>query len=476
MNAYSDVLLGSAFQAFAGRRRDAAETVLRLAIGAGGKDAHAMYFLGHLHNLRESYDDAAGFLNAALAIDNDLGETLRSLGHIEDAVPHLERAIALEPSLAHPYGNLAAALVALDRPQEALRWAQESLHRATDKVVAHCDMDSVFGRLNRTREAIRQYDLALEPQPGDPRAHYFRGLMRLTLGQMPDAWADREARLALHDPRFPPETHWTGQQDLAGLTILLHAEQGFGDTIQFVRYVPLVAARGATVLIEVQRGLGSLFRMVFGAVFEAGDGLPPFDLHCSLLSLPARFGTGLDSIPSGIPYLVADPASHAAWSRSLGPWRKMRVGLAWSGNARHAADRGRSTALALLAPLLNRMDIECHVIQRDVRDTDRQAMRDHPQLTDHSAALTDFARTAALVASMDLVIAVDTAVLHLAGALNVQAWAMLAHSADWRRMRDRDDSPWYPSLRLFRQKQRGDWPPVIEQIGATLDHCAISRG
>ena len=299
--------------------------------------------------------------------------------------------------------------------------------------------------------------------------------MRLSLGHMPDAWADHEARLALSDRRFPPATQWTGQQDVTGRTILLHAEQGLGDTVQFIRYAPLVAALGATVLIEVQRGLGTLCASMSGVVSEAGGTLPEFDLHCPLMSLPAAFATAPNDIPAGVPYLAADPALRAAWSGALGPWRKMRVGLAWSGNVQHAADRGRSMALALLAPLLCRTDIECHVIQREIRETDREALRDYPALTNHSAALTDFAQTAALVASMDLVIAVDTAVLHLAGAMNVPAWAMLAHSADWRWMRDRDDSPWYPSLRLFRQKQRGDWSPVIEKIGANLDQWAISR-
>ena len=199
-------------------------------------------------------------------------------------------------------------------------------------------------------------------------------------------------------------------------------------------------------------------------------------LHCPLMSLPAALGTTLDTIPPVIPYLAADPAILADWSRALSPWRKMRVGLAWSGTTLHAADRGRSAALAVLAPLLTRADIEWHAIQQEIRTSDRAMMRNFPNLTDHSDALTDFNQTAALIASMDLIISVDTAVLHLAGALNVRAWAMLSHSADWRWMRDRDDSPWYPSLRLFRQKQHGDWASVIEQICDNLDQWAISQG
>ncbi|WP_158926655.1 tetratricopeptide repeat protein [Acidisphaera sp. S103] len=489
MSLYTDLLLEAAFQAHQSGRAGEAEAVLRLVIGRSGHDAHAVHFLGHLAYLRGQFDDAAWLLTHALAIDpnharahNDLGETLRSLGRNENALPHLQRAITLEPTLAHAYGNLAATLVALNRPEEALLWAQESLRRATDKTIAHCDLGSLFGRLNRTKEAIRQYDLALALQPGNARVHYFRSLMRLALGQMPDAWAEHEARLtlpaAMSGVRAFPGPIWTGREDLAGRTILLSTEQGFGDAIQFVRYVPMVAARGATVLLEVQRGLGTLFQSIPGVtqLFEPGDPLPHFDLHCSLMSLPAAFGTGLQAIPSTMPYLAADPALVAAWSDKLGPWQKMRIGLAWSGSLQHADDRNRSIPLSLLAPLLKRTDIACHVIQRDIHDADRQTMADFPALSDHSASLTDFAQTAALIASMDMIVSVDTAVTHLAGALNMSTWVMLAHSADWRWMRDRDDSPWYPSLRLFRQKRRGDWHTVIGQVSDNLDQWAIRRG
>jgi hypothetical protein len=324
------------------------------------------------------------------------------------------------------------------------------------------------------REAVRQFDLALAEAPGNPRARYFRALMRLALGDMPDAWAEHEARLEL--PALVSglgrylRPRWTGEQDLAGKSILLHAEQGLGDTIQFVRYVPLVQARGATVLLAVQRGLGALCRGVCAAVFETGDALPDFDLHCPLLSLPAAFGTAIDTIPATMPYLAADPAIQAQWAERLGPWKKMRIGLAWSGSAGHAADRGRSIPFELLEPLLRRGDVEWHAVQRDVPRTDLMGARDH------GALLTDFAQTAALVREMDMVITVDTAVAHLAGALHMNTWVMLPHAADWRWMQDREDSPWYPSLRLFRQKNRGHWAPVLESVSRNLDAWAIPRG
>jgi Flp pilus assembly protein TadD len=482
MTDYTDLLLDTAFTAYESGARAEAENILRLVLGRSGKDAQTLYFLGHLAYLRGRLDDAAWFLSRALMMNpgharahNDLGETLRALGRSEEAAPYFERAIALEPELVHPYGNLAAALVALNRPEEALRWAQESLRRAPDKIVAHCDLGGIFGRLGRVHEAIREYDLALALQPDNPRARYFRGLMRLSLGTMPDAWTEHEVRFMVPGlvtgARTFPQPRWMGGEDLAGKTILLHAEQGFGDTIQFIRYVPMVAALGATVLVEVQRGLRSFCETIEGAgkVFEAGDDLPAFDLHCSLMSLPAAFQTDLRSIPAAVPYLTARAAA-------LGPWEKMRVGLAWSGSAQHAADRNRSAPLAALVPLLDRSDIECHVIQREIQDADRETMRRFPSLIDHSGELTDFGRTASVIASMDLIVSVDTVSLHLAGALNMSTWAMLAHGADWRWMRDRDDSPWYPSLRLFRQKRRGDWSSVVEQIDANLDQWAIRRG
>lgn len=473
MSLYTDVLLQDAVAALGAGRIDEADSTLRLIVGSTGNDAYTLYVLGHLNHLRGQFEDAEWFLTRALAINpnlprahNDLGETLRALGRNAGALPHLQRAIALEPSLAHAYGNLAAVLVALNRPEEALYWAQESLWRADDKMVAHCDLGSIFGRLNRVREAIRQYDLALEMRPGDARAHYFRGMMRLSLGQMPDGWMEHEGRLHIYGPltgvRDFPQPRWTGLEDIAGRMVLLHAEQGYGDTIQFVRYATPLAERGATVLLEVQPGLGHLCATVPGVaqVFERGDALPGFDLHCALMSLPAAFRTSLETIPATAPYLTA-PAS-------LPPGDKPRIGIAWSGSSRHADDPNRSMPLATLSLLLNRTDLEWHVLQRDISDADRAAMVAFPGLIDHSGELADFSVTAGLVASMDVVVAVDTVVAHLAGALNIPVRLMLAHAADWRWMQDRTDTPWYPNTRLFRQRKRGHWAPVLEAVGKDL--------
>jgi Flp pilus assembly protein TadD len=482
---YKDMLIDTAFRAYGAGRMGEAEAALRLAFGGSRHDAYVAYFIGHLCYLRGELDGALFFLTVSLMINpnnarahNDIGETLRALGQNQPAVAHLERAIALEPSLGYAYGNLAAALVALNRPEEALKWAQESLWKAADKAVAHCDLGSIFGRLNRPKEALRQYHLALELKTDYPHARYFDSLIRLSLGEMPEAWLGHEERLRLPigagGRRHHTQERWRGEPGIGGRHILLHAEQGLGDTIQFVRYAPMVAALGAVVVLEVQPPLKTLLTGMAGvtAVHAFDEPLPAFDLHCPLLSLPAAFRTSLADIPARIPYLAADPTRRAAWEERLGPWQKMRIGLAWSGSEAHPSDAARSIPLGRFDWLLSRPDVECHAIQRDIREADRLAMSELPGLADHSAELTDFAETAALVSLMDLVITVDTAPAHLAGALGKPAWLLLAHSPDWRWMRDRSDSPWYPTLRLFRQPKRDDWQPVLTTLNRQLDQWA----
>ncbi len=489
MSGYGEALAALAHQAYAAGQYDQAEALLRLAFGAGGHNAHPAYFIGHLCYLQGRLPEAADFLTASLELDpnnghahNDLGETLRALGRNQDAVHHLERAVALAPGLAHAYGNLAAVLVALGRPEDALRWAQESLWRGTDKAVAHCDLGSVLGRLGRHKEALHQYRLSLELRPGDARARYFASLMRLCLGELPAAWTDHEARLKLPAGsllrRQDDHRPWLGEMGIQGRVILLHAEQGLGDTIQFVRYASLVAEHGATVLLEVQPGLRPLLASLPGvtAVFEQGETLPPYELQCSLMSLPAALHTSLDTIPGRDAYLSARLDRTQDWQRRLGPWRRMRIGLAWSGSAAHANDVNRSIPLAALAPLLERTDVEWHVIQRDIRDADRAFLDEQDGIVAHTDALTDFAETAALVAALDLVISVDTVAAHLAGALGKPGWVMLPHAPDWRWMTDRADSPWYPTLRLFRQPKPRAWDAVTAEIGRQLDLWSVRHG
>jgi hypothetical protein len=291
---------------------------------------------------------------------------------------------------------------------------------------------------------------------------------------MPGAWLGLEERLRLptaEATRHFPQNRWHGEPGIEGRRILLHAEAGLGNTIQFVRYAPLVATLGATVLLAVQPELKPLLTGMPGVESVHGPlgAWPEFDLHCPLMSLPLAFRTSMKTIPASVPYLSVDPIRRVVWEQRLGPWRKMRVGLAWSGAEEHPRDAIRSIHLGRLDGVIARRDLECHIIQRDIRDTDRQALAGMPGLVDHSAALTGFEETAALVSLMDLVISVDTAAAHLAGALGKPTWLLLAHHADWRWLRDRGDSPWYPTLRLFRQPRRDDWQPVLNMVNRQLD-------
>ena len=479
MNPYADTMVEAAHAAYQAGRPAEAEAALRLIACSTDYVVHSLYFIGHLCYLQSRLDDALFCLSIAVGVapnhsraQNDLGAVLRALGRNTEAVEHLEQAIALDPELAHAYGNLGTALLSLNRPQEALIWVQKSLHHAADKAVAHCDLGSVLGRLGRPREAIHQFDIALQFSPGWAQPLYFRGLMRLSLGDMPAAWADHEQRLAMPEVmsglRPGARPLWRGEPVSR---LLLRAEQGLGDTIQFVRYVPMVASLGVEVILEVARPLIPLLSNLPGVhtIIATGDEPPAHDAYCWLMSLPFVFQTALDGIPAACPYLSAPASAIERWEGRLGPKWKRRVGIAFSGSDRHAADSSRSVLLEELGPVVRRSEIDFHVVQRGLRESDARELERLPGLIDHSDDLADFTDTAALMSLMDLIISADTAPLHLAGALGFPVWAMLGFSADWRWMRNRTDTPWYPTMRLFRQPVIGQWTELVAEVSNALD-------
>jgi hypothetical protein len=264
---------------------------------------------------------------------------------------------------------------------------------------------------------------------------------------------------------------WLGQEDVAGKTILLCADEGLGDTIQFARYAPMLAARGANVILAVQDPLRSLLSGISGIAgclpLSASAQFPPFDMHCPLTDLPLAFATRLDTIPSAKSYLAADAAIVGVWQNRLGPRQRLRVGLVWSGNPRHANDRNRSIPLRMLSRLLD-LDATFVSLQKDPRADDAAVLRERSDIVDLTAQLMDFAQTAALVSCLDLVITVDTSTAHLAAALGRPTWMLLPHLPDFRWLLDREDSPWYPTLRLFRQPQSPDYASVIERVRSEL--------
>jgi hypothetical protein len=301
-------------------------------------------------------------------------------------------------------------------------------------------------------------------------------MLKLLLGDYEEGWELYEWRWKDWGRDFVrpfPQPLWLGDAPIAGKTLLIHPEQGLGDFIQCCRYIPMVEAMGAKVLVEVTAPLVPLISTLKGSfsVVRSGQPLPHFDFHCPIMSLPLAFRTTVETIPANVPYLFADPARKALWQQRLGPRTRMRVGLAWSGNPSHKNDLNRSMPFRALAPWLA-LAVDFHVLQKDIRPEDAAALAQFPNVQVHSAELGDFADTAALADEMDLVISVDTSVAHLAGALGRPLWVLLPFNPDYRWFLDRSDSPWYPSATLFRQPALGDWDSVVAAVEAQLHNAA----
>ena len=386
------------------------------------------------------------------------------------------RALALDPRNVEALSNRGAALRNLDRPAEALADYDRALALSPSHAQAHTNRGVALASLNRFAEAEAAYDRALALDPADARARYNRGLARLVQGDLAGGFADHEARWTGSDTQQGPRPfaapQWRGEEAV-GRTILLHAEQGLGDTIQFARYVPLVARRGATVILEAHGALAPLLAPLEGVarVVERGATLPSFDLHCPLMSLPLAFGTTLATIPAQVPYLQA-PAEHLErWRARLGERRRPRVGLAWSGSPTLRNDRNRTIPLARTAPLRS-LPVDLFALQKDVRPEDRPAFAEGPPIATFGDQLADFRDTAALTGLMDVVVSVDTSIAHLAGALARPVLLMLPFSPDWRWLLGRSDTPWYPTMRLLRQPRPGDWEAVLQAVEAGLRDLA----
>ena len=386
--------------------------------------------------------------------------------------PLLERAPA-DPALAV---NQAIALSRLHRPAEALAFCDRALALDPTNGTALGVRPTLLHDLGRWEEARAAFDLAIETLDGAPRVQARANLAYATLegGDFATGLALYEARRQLGDPMLSlafggPE--WTGAEPLTGRGLFIHWEQGLGDVLQFSRYALLAAERAGTVWLSVPRALFGLFRAQGWPVqlLPGREAPPAFDYRIPLLSLPRAFGTRLESIPVMPGYLRADPARQAAWATRLGPREGPRIGLAWAGSLKHRNDSQRSAPLATLAPLLAHPATWIS-LQKDIRPGDAALLRTLSGLRQIPEGLANFEETAALVAGLDLVITVDTAVAHLAGALGVPCWILLGARADFRWLRGREDSPWYPSVRLFRQPAAGDWPGLAAQVAAALKH------
>ena len=477
----------------AGRLREA-EALYRAILAAEPGNADALHLLGVARHQQGAHDEAIALIGKAVAADprrpefhNNLGEAQRlcgrpaqaeqayraalaldanlaaahgNLGHallaqerVEAAAESYERAAALDPGNAGVLVNLAFALLELGRLQDAEQRAREALALRPGDAEAHQFLAAALAGLERFDEAAASYRRALELKPDYVEAHVNFAQLCLLRGDYAEGWKHYAWRPR---PDVRQAAPWTGAEDLRGKSILLQYEQGLGDTIHFCRYAPLVAARGAKVLLRVPDVLAP-FLQHLGQIVPEGAPPPRTDYYSPLLSLPAAFGTTLADIPASIPYLHADPGD---WREKLGGGAEPLVGLCWRGNPAYKGDRHRSTSLKALEPLLAVPGVRFVSLQRERREDER-----HPALV-HVGA--DFGSTASLVAALDLVICVDTVWAHWAGAIGRPLWLMLPRAAHWCWMTEREDSPWYPTARLFRQQESGDWAPVVARLAREL--------
>ena len=403
----------------------------------------------------------------------NLGNALQALGRHDEAVAAYERALAARPDYAEALNNLGNALFALNRPEEAAGRFEAALAARPDYAEALNNLGNTLQALNRHEAAIPCHARARELQPERAAAAWNEALARLATGDFAEGWRQYEARWDAEGTgqrrRDLGAPQWRGEA-LQGRTILLHAEQGLGDTLHFARYVPLVAARGARVVLEAQRPLVPLLAGLPGVaeIVAQGETLPDFDLHSPLLSLPLAFGTRVETIPAEIPYLAAPPERLQRWRAALAPHRRPRIGFAWAGNPANIFDRRRTMPLKHLVPLLATEGASFFSLQKDMRPGDAEMLQGLEGVTALGAELADFADTAAVASELDLIVTICTSLAHLAGGLGRPTWVMLNYSADFRWFRERSDSPWYPTARLFRQSASGDWDGVVARVRAAL--------
>jgi tetratricopeptide (TPR) repeat protein len=468
-------------------RLDAALALIQAALQADISRAEGFaslglvfHALGQFERALRSYDEGLRLAPDDVELLNRRGVALLELGRPAEALGSVDRAVASDPKHLDALGNRGNALLKLNRVAEALATYDRALQLAPGNVQLLTNRAVALRRLDCPQEAAMSAGSALRIRPDFSPAQFVESVARLTLGDFTAGWRGYESRwrvgaLAAQRRGFTVPL-WLGRQSLAGKTILLHAEQGFGDTLQFARYVAAVLARGGKIVLEVQSKLVRLLSRMpeIEVVVAHGDPLPPFDFHCPLLSLPLACATELTTIPAEVPYIVPDAKEVAAWRARL-PLRWPLIGLAWSGEQSHDNDLNRSMSLATLAPLLDLPDATFVSLQHEVREADLPTLQASANVHDAGTKFRDFADTAAVIASLDAVISVDTAVAHLAGAMAKPLWLMLPFAADFRWLRERSDSPWYPTARLYRQSAFGNWDNVVQEIRhdvAQLGTCA----
>jgi Flp pilus assembly protein TadD len=434
---------------------------LAVALLDAGRAEDALHLLEQV--VRHVPDSAEALANMGLA--------LARLRRHEEALARYDQALALKPELAEVHTNRGASLLAVGRAQDAAEAHSRANELKPHWPAARSNLAIALAQLGRVDEALALHDEVLRQQPDDATSLFNRALIRLSRGDFAGGWPDYEARFRVQElkgQRSFPQPRWEGENP-AGQTILVHAEQGLGDTIQFVRYVPRLIARGAKVVIQCDALLVRLLRHSFpdATVVARGEPPPEFDLHVPIMSLPNAFGTLRSTIPAEVPYLSVPP--HALADASMIGEEGFRVGLVWSGNPGHFNDRNRSIPLArLVAALTPVPGFRLFSLQKGPGAEQLAALPEGHGVTDLAPSFNDLADSAGAIRRLDLTICVDTSIAHLAGALAAPVWTLLPEPADFRWLIGRDDSPWYPTMRVFRQSEPGNWEAVMERLAAAL--------
>lgn len=476
--------------------------------------------LAQCFSRQQRYEEAAAAFRRLVELDPSdlqaqigLGSVLHKAGQLPAAIQAYSDILRSNPKCAEALTNLGLACQDLGDFSLAAELHREAIAAAPKMADAHHNLGTLYSKQGKGEEALACYLHALDLRPGDAETlfnigylfeqrgdlaaaeeyfhsalarapesgtlRFYLSVLHLLQGRFSTAWEEYEARWDSRELRQEkrnfPVPLWNGEP-LAGETILLHAEQGLGDTIQFVRYAPMVAACGGRVVLEVQPSLGRLISGLDGVaeVISRGDPLPAFDWHCPLMSLPRAFHTELESIPGRTPYLGAKGADRSAWAQKLSG-NSMRIGLAWAGNPKHPRESMRSIPLAALAPLSLIEGTSWYSLQKGPSAMQVGSLPPGHRIVDLDAEQRDFADTAAIVANLDLVISIDTSVAHLAGALGAPVWVLLHHFPDWRWLTNRDDSPWYPSARLFRKSAAEDWNAVVDRVRREIELAVKNR-
>ncbi|WP_144157457.1 tetratricopeptide repeat protein [Paraburkholderia sp. BCC1885] len=438
-----------------------------------------------------SHDEAIRLMPHHAASHWGRADALRASGQYEASLASYQTASALEPRNADIYNNRGLLMHVWGRHREALADFAIAIRLDPAHADAHCNCGMALEASGQHTEALAHYETAIALSPNHAAAHFNHALCNLTLGNYREGWAEYEWRWRTQQLKsselISDKPLWLGNESLHGKRILVHAEQGLGDSLQFCRYLPMVAERGATVIVQIPASLTTLIRAINGVaqVLAPGEALPAFDLHCPLMSLPLAFGTTLETVPSAPRYVSPCAEKTLGWQKRLGPRHAFRVGLVWAG-APHGSlavqrpvDARRSIPLTQFAAL-NLPGAEFFSLQKgepavsQLRELEAANWKG-PAIVDHTADLHDFEDTAALVDQLDLVIGVDTSVAHLAGALGKPVWLLNRFDTCWRWMTQRDDSSWYPSMKIFRQPAPGDWDSVIAQVRAELQRLLAAH-